>query len=501
MWCLILNQLTNAVDQANISKSCMLFRDVMMKKRVNFLFSNVLNIILSVKKETCEGSNNNVTLSSRVKQTEVMNCRLVCSSWNMNVENLYEKPAFAGIFPFVDEQNICPGFFNPNEWSNPYIFTASQPFRAQLFVSNYIEGEGVAHKNPFLGRFVVLHIGSHNRINLNIFSNAVTTILETFGGEIWYAMIYIRYSRFSTATEDYLKLRELLTYMPNLKSIRLYFHSYCTIAPEIIGNCPLPDLNNLIHLGVSNVGVIVLNELFRKYSHVSYLQINKCGPVREWSYNAFTNLKGLLLDAHCQVCSDEAMHWFGNNVNLGMLFVYNRKLELRFCKQFEIIKRYWCNSLKALTLKIEGYGFEKLRCPRNLHLKLLQLNRITIHSYRNLSLDFVQTLKNLLILDVSIYTYNSEIDESSRIYKEKLITDQKIEFAGFETRMQVSNIWSILKKLEKLVIKITHRQPIVCYEYVRNHSGIVTSKKYLIDSVPKIQVPHTYEYVFENLEF
>lgn len=490
----------NTEDQANASKYSLLFRNVLFKRRVEFLFQNVLDIIVSVKSESRIGAEN-TTLTLRVNQIEIIKCRLVCSSWNYAVKTFFERPELAGIIPIFDPINIRTEFLNPNDWSNPYIFTVSQPIQAQRFVSKYINGETTALKNPFLGRFMVINIGNHNRLNIDIFNNALTTILETFGQEIWYVNIYVKYSRFSTATEDYLKLRQILAYMPNLKSIRLHFRSYCIIEQETFMNSPLPELNKLFHLGVSNVGVSVLNEMFKKYSHVSYLQINKCGPISEWSHVKFTSLKGLFLDAHCQICCDDKLHWFGNDVGLENLLVYNRKPELRFCKQFEIIKRYWSGSLTALTLKIEGKEFEKSICPKNQHLKLLKLNQLKIYSYRNLCIDFVQTLKNLETLDVSIGMLDAEKDLSSQLYMEKLRADQKIQFVGFEAKMQVSNVWNILPKLKKISIKITHRQPILCYEYLRNILGDVKGKSFVVDLGRQIKLPHTNECIFENLQY
>lgn len=501
MWCMILRQLKSPKDQITASKCSLYFRCVLLNARVNFLFEEMAGVLVSFKEETIDNDTEHVSVESCVTQKEVMICRRVCRSWNDAVARCYERPAVTGVYPFMDNQEKdLPGIFNPNEWANPYIFSVAQPFGPQRFINQFNSRETGKLKNPFLGRFVVISIGLQNMINNEIFCISMNELLREFGTEIWYAVFYISCSTFSTANKDYLKLRQWLTCMPNLKSLRLQFYKQGIVGPNVVTDIPLPQLSNLIHLGVSNVCVTFLNELFKRYCHVSYLQVTNCTSVAEWSPNLFTNLKGIFLDANRRVCSD-IINWLGKSARPQILYVYNHEQPLRFCRQFQMIRRHWSDSIVEFTLKIEDYDDNRDNCTKSLLLKLPQLRRLKIYSYGYLCIDFVQPLKSLEVLDLSLYTDDSGVDRNSQMYQELLIPEQKVQLIGFEKRMQESNIWQIVVRLKILKIYITRRYPILCYEYTRNETGLITCKTFVQKPTRMVQVPYTFEYVFTNFHY
>ncbi len=295
-----------------------------------------------------------------------------------------------------------------------------------------------------------------------------------------------------------MRLRNWLRYMPNLKSLRLQFHCHGVVAQEVLDSSPLPLLNNLIYLKVSNVSVNVLNELLTKYYQMVYLYIDDCGTVVGWTFKVFPNLQGLYINAHRTVCS-QVIEWVGNETKLRTLFVYNHEVKLKFARQFQLMNKYWSESLKDLTLMVEDFRSEM--DTNELNLKLPNLKNLKLFSYGTMCIDFALPLRNLETLDVSLFTDDSVIVENFRTYEQKGLPRQKILFVGFENRMQHSNIWSLLSKLSLLKIKFTRRCPVLCYEFAKEKSGNVMCSSYFQNQTKNVRLPYTNELVFSSFQY
>lgn len=467
MWCAILNQLQNVNDKTSASNCSAYFRDILIDQRVQFLIPRIVNVIVSLKIETKEPGLEHGRLIPCVTKKDVFNIRLVCSSWNAAVETCYDQPVMTGLSPFADCHTTQSRTLDKIEWVNTFTFCSSQIVRSQMFVSEMIEKRT---KNPFVGRFVAFNVRTSTEEIYELFKNVMMAILEKFGTEIWYVIMDIDFLYWSSVDERYEKLVKWLTLMPNLRSLQVKFSG--RVEQNVICNHPLPQLHNLIHLKVSGMltCVNVVNELFKKYYHVSYLQINdNLSMDMSLSPHAFKNLKGLYVKGKRTVCS-ELLHWIGHNSNLETLVVFNHECNVRVCRQFRIMNRNWSESLVDLTL---GIGeFECFENKTKLNLKLPKLNHLRLIKDNNLNLDFLQTLVNLKTLDITLNNRGL-----SHLYKQTNLPQQQIKFVGYETRMQESNIWDILNHLYLVKINIMNFY-FKCYEYKKKNSSTIDRSVY-----------------------
>lgn len=436
---------------------------------MHFLFIKILNTIIKWQTISPKSVSKHSYHDPRISKYDVLKCRLLSHSWNTAVETCYERPVMTGLLPFlVEQKNLKSTHYNQNEWTNAYTYSSSVPINTQLFVSEFIEGRVNTYKNPFLGRFIEIEVeGVRNTIeHVQIYTNAMSIILQKFGTEIWYVKIFVDFLYWSTTTESYLKLVEWLNYVPNLRSLEIRFNGQ--VDQNIIKTNPLPQLDNLIHLKVADIqtGDNIMNELFEKYNHVYYLEIVDYTKNCELNPHTFKNLKGFYIKNKRKVCS-QLLHWIGNNAKLQTLYVYNHENNVRICRQLQIMNMYWSTSLTDLTLKIGD--FQLISCTKNLELKLPILRRLNLTKDQNLVLDFLQPLQNLKVLEVTLT--NSKI---YCLHKNIICGEQKIQFVGYEARMQESNIWYVLGSLN--VLKIQFKYSKLCYDYTKSKAGTCVRK-------------------------
>lgn len=469
MWCQIISQLQTAKDKENASNCSIYFRQILLDQRTQYLFPMVVNTLVSLKIETREPELEDAKLSSCVAKRDIFKCRLVSSLWNLAIETCYERLVMTGLLPFMDDQKVQSQTLNSTEWTNIYTFSASQIQIFEVFVSDMIQRQtSEALKNPFLGRFVAFHVCTSTQEIYESFTNLMTSVLEKFGHEIWYIILDIDFLYWSSLDERYERLIEWITLMPNLLSLQVKFSG--RVDQKVLRDHPLPALHKLMHLKVSGMltCVNVVNQMLSRYDKISYLEINDILTMNiTLSPHLFINLKGLYIKGKRTVCS-EILHWIGYYSKLQKLVVCNHEYIVRLSRQFQIINKYWSESLTDLTL---GIGeFERFESKSSLNLRLPQLTQLKIIKDHNLILDFIKTLRSLKVLNVTLNNCGW-----SHLYKQTNLPKQELLFVGFETRMQESNIWDILVNLRILTINVMNFY-YKCYEYTKLDSGAIERK-------------------------
>lgn len=472
MWCIILRQLKASEDQENSARCCSSFREILIDKRSQFLFFNVLNTLVFKKVESEKTSDKHSVYLPCVTKSEVINFRLVCSAWNDAVEKCYARPVMRGFFPYkADDQKYVPGTIDSNEWANPYVFSELE--YARRFAHQFILRQKDQTKQPFLGRFVIIDIDDRQQDPYNEMLNEIDRILEHFGHEIWHVMLDLNWSYFSSG---YLKLRYWLKLMPNLRSLKLCYMQRNQVEARLVRFNPLPALNQLICLEVHNVDINVLNRMLMTYSQVTNVVIRDSFWIIDWSPTLLSNLKSLYVDGYAEHCLN-LLQLIENRSEIQNLFVYSRAPKIPLSKLFEMVEKYV--SLDTLTLTF-GCAVNTFTETKNLQLKLPELRRLHLFSFDPLCVDFIQQLQHLEYFEVTFH--HSGVVEVSNLkhLKHENQLEHKILFNGFENQMQNSNIWNLLMRLKVLRVKIRCGKRFMCYEYTKCDSGIPVRKSYLV---------------------
>ncbi len=494
---MIFDKLRTKADLTTISNCSQGFRRILMDRRVYFLFPRVLDLLTSRNREIPQDDKENLTLIPFVSKGDVLICRRVCSNWNTAVEDFYNQPVIPGVFSFMlDHRMFYSEVFTPYEsvkTFNPFIISCT--LEVKTFVAQFISGTQTKRKNPFLGRLVVFYIEERNGED-NEFLNGMAKILDTFGHEILHVMIFHNQVTDSTGAQNYLKLRNWLKRMPNIFPLRLRFLSCDYVEDITINNNSLPELPNLVHLDVCNASMNVLAAMFKKYK-ISALHIEGWTDDNHWPVhlfaNLFENVKKVYLRGYQEAYS-KLLDLVGNCSKIETLFVYNRDPVINFSKLFLSIENH--SEISDLTLVFKGREVNNFNRAQIYELNLPKLRRLQLIVDERLNIDFVQTLPNLEMLDLLLYTNN--LDEVDNL---QLQMKNKIQFFGFLKQMQVSNIWNVLSKLKVVKIKLTCKNPTSCYVYQRENSGAIVRKSFLLDEVYEAQLRSIYKTIYPYFNY
>lgn len=484
MWLMILNAAKRSPkDLWRLYHVSLFFRGILQPARVEFLFAKVLRILTKayVGKQT-EMQNLDhprATLTTYVRKIDkeltsgLLKCRLVSKYWNEAVEKCYERPLMTGITPLIDHLNQRRTIVKPVLGNEIAFSFQSFPEKAHKFCKIMEDSHNgiVWKKNPFLGRHVRFDVLVGEMSDDKAFINDVSKMLRLFGKHIWYITFVFLISPGNVAhvVEAYLTLVRWLQALPNLKylCIQLNAHEARKILPKFIAKNPMPKLEFLKVLEVHLLTGPVLEELITKNYPTPYFRINSNQNFKNPMSNIFSNLKGVGL-RYTGEERGNLIHYIGGQCSLELLHLHEEYEDFDVIENFRLLNCNWSATLVDLTLDItRPKDPEKLvRDSKLWQLNLPRLERLSVRIFGIYFLDFILPLKNLKTLELMTVS-GTKYDEISDKYKETIILEQKIEYMGFEKRLNESNIWYLLPNLEN--IKVTFGghfgDPVTYYEY------------------------------------
>lgn len=480
VWRLVFIRITNPKDLKNLSNCSLFFRELLFDLRVQFLLPSVFTVIFQKTTgklfESHEHAPKDAILDTYFMKTDtnlketILNCRLVCSTWNAAVSNCYEQQLMTGNTTFVDDIYRKNGFFKPFPWNMQRFCFYFQPEKASEFVRMFEDSHFVMQqRNPFIGRLVHIELTLDPVDEEVDFIIAIENILRMFGGDIWYAYLFVTSKRESIGANDYLRLRQYIGFLPNLRYLYVRFntHNARNLTLQYVNQNPLPKLVHLVVLEVGDMTGPVLNEIISKNNHVVYFGIHGQHNFQGRIDNDIGNLKGF--SATCVGQADNLLvNWIGTQYEFGILQLQQRCIDFNMNLNFQFMATHLADSLKDLTLEL---GFpvdqqELVQNSKNLRLHLPQLQRLAIQFSGIHFLDFVCDLQNLEICEIMLVP--KEYVANYDLYQTMIQSEQIIQFVSYETRMFDSNIWQILAKLRKL--KIYFEDSCRCYEYTKNYT-------------------------------
>lgn len=398
---------------------------------------------------------------------EVLNCRLACLKWNQAINLCLERLVMTGNTAFVENIFNKSGFLKPYAWQSQRFCFYFEPEKAIQFVQTFEASHFLKNrKNPFLGRFVHIEI-TLDPINEEVdFVLAVESILRMFGHQIWFASLSVTSKRKSIGVNDYLKLREYIELLPNLRYFFVRFNTFeaRNLTATIISQNPIPKLEHLLALELGDINGLVLNHIVSQNSHAQYYGMHVQLDLGEPKVDGFSDLKGF--SATCVGQSNNILvSWVSQRYKLGILQIQQRCIDFDMNINFQYLNSYLSDTLVDLTLELTFPTDQRqmLENSKNLRLNLPRLRRLMIQFSGIHYIDFVFPLQNLEIFELLLIP--KEFVTNYEIYKNIIASEQLIDFVGFEKRMHESNIWHHLVKLKKLKINFSESQ--LCYEYTR----------------------------------
>ncbi len=459
---MILGKLKNDPEaQTNCANASPYFWEFLKKERTLFLFPKVIEIIAPQNEkqkfemllEAADKTEDDddyydydrpfwIEDEDEWKAT-ILECRLVCSAWNMAVEQCYQNATMAGI------QELAKNSLNPmsaerkigKAWTyDLFRFEDPQDIRHFLrkFQPSHFSGIAAPPKNPLFGRWIILDV-----TNDQGYKNWITKLLELYGKEVWYCCTSWYVYSTTIGKEVCSELSTWLGLMPNLKFLNVQGPEKvkCLSRKDLLGN-PIPKLEKLEMLDFDETNGLILSEMLRVNNHVKVLRMaNISSGVNLEVGRSLSNLKDF--SPMPSKMGDKMLEQFGHHrKQLNKLYLVHAS------KYFGKMERDWGSTLTELDLR-DPFGKEKatiLRESRDLRLNLPGIRRLSVWIKGLFYLDFIKpmegSLEHLEIIGRDFKKCGTK-EDMARVKKE-----QSIELVGFEKRMKESNIWKLFGKLE-----------------------------------------------------
>ncbi|CAL8141631.1 unnamed protein product [Orchesella dallaii] len=317
--------------------------------------------------------------------------------------------------------------------------------------------------NPFFSRsvtfyesFILNDDGTTYRI-LTSRGQCFTRILDRFGTQIWHATFNFT----DNVVDDvdvagvelalYNSVRIFLQGLPNLRSLSIIISGNQRVDPhnmtenfkQLLKTCPLPPLNHLIFLNMKNVPNPLQTGLLNHYStHLKTLsfQNNLWRPSFPPDANIIMKESRLEELKAFIYCSPDLLSLQGSSLPL-------KCLHLRWIQPSDLdmivgTLATFSNTLRHLKIEFRGakmHNFEKFTGILNLpHLETIKIS--ALHSHLS-NIDFLSGCPALKELEVDMWEPCT-----------KTTNPHVIQFNEHVGLMKHSNIWGILRSLEKIRI-------------------------------------------------
>lgn len=463
-------------DLRSVFNSSIFFRKLFETCRVDFLFENVLQVIVEhcVGKqfEAQELNDPNATFKSYIRKNDqqlkeaIINCRLANTCWNAAVKKCFESPVLTGITPLIVNPMKRTTVIRPLPGNELKFSYQSSPQNIRLFFENFKN----SLKNPFLGRHVRFDVYVGNDDYSKVYINNVGEIMKTFGKHIWYLTLvfWVAPGNVAYIVKAYLKLAEWLNLTPCVIVLCVQLNSYEArkIIQRFIVENPLPTLKHLKLLETHELTGPILEELISVNDQVDFMRINSNQLLDRPISSFLPKLNGIGL-RYTGIQHINHLDYVGLNCELEMLHIHEEYDRFNVNLSFHLMSEYWSHSLTDVTLDLT-YPKDNAKMvadSRLWQLNLPQLERLSLRIYGIYFMDFMLPLQKLKCLEVMMVS--DDYVENYDAFKENVMSQQIIEFWGFETRLNKSNVWKKLNSLDKiqLIFGGHFGQPVTCHEY------------------------------------
>lgn len=426
IWIMIVENVTDNKTLENLAVSSCFFRNMLMKRRVEFLAPEALKLVFSSGYLTTK------------KRSDLPNCydqRRVCKSWCAGVDAYFDslftssKPQFTSILDDSKEHDaLVKSNFAVDSFSLWYYFGSN-------------DASNSTGRNPFFKRNLVVN-------NTSDSPQCALQVLSLHGQHIWslkYDMVHVS-SRV---------LNEHLSRAPNLRRLEFsYISDYADKDEPLQVVPPLPKLATF----KSSLKFALQSGIFHSCPSILNLHLY-LGWFSGSHLLTLLSLKQLKL----RLYAGKGLVSF-NTPSLAMLSIYwigfsfepSQKEDcfVHWQSFFDMVNQNWgeVSTLTDVEIEMPAYHSLPRRCDIVwktvcLRLQLSKVERLKLLLLRPCSLDFLLPMwKTLKYLRVRIKSQCVD-----QVKRKIAIEMQDVEFVGFEHRMLESNIWDLFPKLQQVV--------------------------------------------------
>lgn len=469
MWNIIFGYVTDPIDLSNILLASPEGWDNLLKSsKVSFLMPSVLPVV-----------------STYLDKSSILSCRKVCRLWKSSVDTFLQRhPCIINLDgvhhdkedPLHDPQEVCwqrsaKSFHSP-EVIHEFLISVDN------LVHPYLGG------NPLVTRAVI--VGDHMRPQPEAHEEmwtAIRLLLGAFGSHIWHFRLLSTAQR--SGPTYFNLIHECLSSLPNLRTLDLcipvkpgdIMSHQCE---ELIRSRGLPELDHLVTLKANYIPSVLLNPILDKYkSRLEKVQL--CTP--QWfaqlcDYDESIPLENLdqlsiPLRFTLDIWKVERSHWLRTVKSLSLdISFHNFYSKSDLQKLFDMLESEGGHVLQNLNLELSVSALQekgKTCVDKMARLRLPLLKKLRIHAkHVNFNtIDFILGAPGLRELTLHLQDSEPPPPPSSSSLQQKPGVGgagdrpEVIKFAGHIEDMYDSNIWELMPKLEKLVIRIRD----LCFRY------------------------------------
>lgn len=426
------------------------FDRILHPKKTQFLFPAVWKV-LSTQNITKHG-----VISNRITETEIFKMRETCKSWCTAIDNFINDP----------EKSNLPFRSSIGETSFPLL-------DYQDFMHHFDATHAVSDRSPFICNTGSLKISPPYR-RYGAQWKLLLELLSKYGRHLQRLTIQLQ-DHYVVRLEIYLQVRDILTNLPNLKSliidyVRLYtpgecYQNFSEPARGLTEFCrhirtnALPNLKFLESISFSGVFTPLLHELLHKNVQVSALEIKSCPIVknRGFEYQQLKmNLAKLIITIHSEK-EFKGLEQSQNNWKLTTATIsFGEKVYIKWPRLFKFLENKWRSTLQSLNICMPGSENAKEKRQMAEWSLALQLNLPKVTELKiklkNLAvIDFILPMQQLRVLSVNTcFNTEEESKENTKMFR-YLRRQQKIKFLCCKQSL-LSNIRHQLPSLEQVIL-------------------------------------------------
>ncbi len=461
--------MSKQMDDADIqllSNSSPFFRNLFYQKRVLYLYKAVMEILPVNLNTNLKGVVNEETAKQIAKAFRLS--RVMCKKWKNTIDDMISTRSSLGPKYVVLYDYLTQNRYTFRDW-----------YETQPFV-NFLDKfkKSTTSANPFLGRHIYIDQSIHAihcAFMTDRFSNQLCQILESFGQCIWSCHISLSFHESNQLFADE-RLLEWVVRMPHLKNLKIE----CSIKDDDFDVNRIPPVrrnrrNPVLHLEMlQNVQFLdvpgpFVHIILHNNRHIKSLDIRRSQYERDNAdyLNDLPNLQNLeQLSTSVHTDNDLRMLENCEKLRLKKLCVeyrqyqfYKNKLNFDWSEHFEIWNKF-SKTLQDLELtysnSVDGMKWkgEKKFMPISLNsrLNLPKVTRFEIKTPIKSGVDFILGMKDSIETLIIRFDIKWVVVKKERELQKITEKEQIIQLLGHEDNLMESNIWSMLSKLNKVLL-------------------------------------------------
>lgn len=401
------------------------------------------------------------TSSLGLQYEDILNCRLVCTSWKVSMDHFLQN--------HTAQMNFA-GHFYPNT-----VIDSQDSRHVEGLIQRLIRNYDHGNSNPFPSRHLRLRMhadaAEHDR---QIFQEAVSILLKYFGKHVWYITILVNVEH--AEVEIYEMIYSFLKQTETVKAVNLCFLGKCNINrteentnkfDSFLLQQKFPKLKSMKALKLDGSSDAIIDAALKRNKYLEKLEVYCSDGTHGWiKFRGKTPdlpiLKEVTLNNIKVTQLAELKH-----VNWPLMGLTTKPADVENKMDLELM----CEAFQHFDGTLKRLNFCTKQCNmNNLRLLLPHLEELEVHCEGKLLIDFILPLDTLQVLKVNCYNMNGYNDV------------RQLEIIKFKDivktlhKADVTNLWNLFPELREvsfaLIKRAVRRRKEKVYIYYRHGNQV-----------------------------